>query len=100
LVQIAWLVVDVEVGLTVIINVVLVAHCPAAGVNVYVVVVVLFNTGDHAPLMPFIDVVGNGASVPPEQTGATALNAGVSISFITTGVVAVTPGQPPLAATV
>ena len=41
------------------------------------VVAVLFNAGDQAPFMPFVEVVGNGASVAREQMGATALNVGV-----------------------
>ena len=38
---------------------------------------VLSNAGDHEPVMPLFDVVGSGASVAPEQIGATALNVGV-----------------------
>jgi hypothetical protein len=62
---------------TVIVNVVVVAHSPADGVNVYVVVVVLFKAGDHEPVIPLLDVVGSGASVVPEHIGATAVNVGV-----------------------
>ena len=51
---------------TPIVIVVVAAHCPASGVNVYVVVAVLFKDGVHVPVMPFIDVVGRGASVVPE----------------------------------
>ena len=51
------------------------------GVNVYVVVVVLFNAGDHTPVIPFVDVVGNGDNMPPEQIGATALKVGVTLGF-------------------
>jgi hypothetical protein len=36
--------------LTVTVIVAVVAHCPAAGVNVYVVVAVLFIAGDHDPV--------------------------------------------------
>jgi hypothetical protein len=36
----------------------------------------LFSAGDHVPVIPLFDVVGNGASVAPEQIGATALNVG------------------------
>jgi hypothetical protein len=60
------------------VNVVVVAHCPAVGVNVYVVVIVLFNAGSHVPLIPLRDVVGNGANMVPEQIGATGLNVGVT----------------------
>ena len=47
---------------TVIVIVVELAHCPADGVNVYVVVVVvvLFKAGDQEPLILLLDVVGNG----------------------------------------
>ena len=40
-------------------------------------VVVLSKAGDHEPVMPLVEVVGNGASVAPEQIGATAVNVGV-----------------------
>ena len=53
------------------------AHNPAVGVKVYVVVAVLFKTGDQVPLMPLLEVVGNADKVPPEQIGATAVNVGV-----------------------
>ena len=69
--------VGVIFGLTVMVNVVVVAHCPAVGVNVYVVVAVLFNAGAQVPVMPLVDVVGNGDSTAPEQMGATAVNVGV-----------------------
>ena len=49
-------------------------------------VVVLFKAGDHEPLIPLIDVVGNGTSVAPEQIAATVLNVGV-ISWFTVTVV-------------
>ena len=67
--------------LTVIVNVAVVAHCPGSGVNVYVVVAVLSNAGDHVPVMPLVEVVGSGASVPPEQIGATAVNVGVTFGL-------------------
>ena len=67
----------VTVGLTVMASVVVVAHCPAAGVKVYVVVTVLFSAGDHVPVMLFKDVVGNGDNSPPEHIGATAAKVGV-----------------------
>ena len=40
-------------------------------------VAVLFSAGAHVPVMPLLEVVGNGFNVPPEQIGATALNVGV-----------------------
>ena len=38
---------------------------------------VLSKAGAHEPVIPLLDVVGNGASVAPEQIGATAVNVGV-----------------------
>ena len=73
--------VGVMFGLTVIVKVVVVAHCPAVGVNVYVVVAVLFSAGAQVPVIPLVDVVGNGANTAPEQMGATALNVGVMFGF-------------------
>ena len=47
-----------------------VAHRPAVGVKVYVVVVVLFTAGDHVPVILFVEVVGK-ENEPPEQIAAT-----------------------------
>ena len=69
--------VGVTFGLTVIVSVVVVAHCPAVGVNVYVVVAILSRAGAQVPVMPLVDVVGNAVSVAPEHIGATAVNVGV-----------------------
>jgi len=38
---------------------------------------VLFSAGAQVPVIPLVDVVGNGDSTAPEQMGATALNVGV-----------------------
>ena len=73
--------VGVIFGLTVMVRVVVVAHCPAAGVNVYVVVAVLFSAGAQVPVMPLLDVVGKGFNVPPAQMGATAVKVGVMFEF-------------------
>jgi hypothetical protein len=56
-------------GFTVTLIVVDVAHAPAAGVNVYVVVVVLFTAGDQVPLIAFNEAVGS-VNDPPLQIGA------------------------------
>ena len=72
----SWLKVGVTFWFTVIVNVAEVAHCPAVGVNVYVVVEVLFKAGDHVPLIPLVEVVGRGFNTSPEQIGATGLNVG------------------------
>ena len=69
--------VGVTSGLTVIVKAVVVAHCPAVGVNVYVVVVVLSRAGAHVPFIPLVDVVGKAAKGSPEQIAATAANVGV-----------------------
>ena len=70
----------VKVGImpefTLIVNVVVFAHCPAVGVNVYRVVVVLFSAGDQAPFIALFDVAGNGVIISPEQIAGTAVNAG------------------------
>ena len=58
-------------GLTVIVIVAVVAHNPTVGVNVYVVVAVLFNAGDQVPVIPLVDVAGNAVNVAPEHIGAT-----------------------------
>ena len=47
------------------------------------VVVVLSSAGDQVPVIPLFDVVGNAASVAPEQIGATAVNVGVICVVIT-----------------
>ena len=73
--------VGVMFGFTVMVKVVVVAHCPAVGVKVYVVVAVLFNTGAQVPAIPLLDVVGSAVSVAPVQIGATAVNVGIMFGF-------------------
>ena len=82
-VQIGFITANVGVilELTVIVNVAIVAHCPAVGVKVYVVVAVLFSAGDQVPVIPFVEVVGNAANVPPEQIGFTVANVGVILEL-------------------
>ena len=46
-------------------------------------VVVLSNAGAQVPVIPLVDVVGNGANIAPEQIGATAVNVGVMFGFTT-----------------
>jgi hypothetical protein len=68
-----------------------VAHVGAAvdeGVNVYVVVAVLFRAGDQEPAILLLEVVGNALSVPPEQIAATCVNVGVVNGFTITVVAA------------
>ena len=76
--------VGVIFGITVIVNVVVVAHCPAVGVNVYVVVAVLFKAGAQVPVMPLLEVVGSADTVAPEQIGATVVNVGVMFGVTVT----------------
>jgi len=73
--------VALNIGLTVIVSVAVVAHCPAVGVNVYVVVAVLSNAGDQVPVIPLLDVVGNGANTAPEQIAATGVKVGVTFAL-------------------
>ena len=71
----------VTFGLTVIVNVVVVAHCPIVGVNVYVVVAVLFKAGDQVPVIKLFEVVGNANKVSPEQIAGTGVNVGKIFGF-------------------
>jgi hypothetical protein len=60
--------VGVSIGFTVTVNVCVVAHTPAVGVNVYVPLAVLLTVaGFHVPVTPLSDVVGNAGTVPPLQ---------------------------------
>jgi hypothetical protein len=86
--------VGVTVGLTVIVTVAVVAHCPASGVKVYVVVVVLSNAGDQVPVIPLLDVVGNADKLAPEQIGALAVNVGVIFGLTVIVNVAVVAHRP------
>ena len=63
--------------LTVTVIVAVEAHCPAAGVKVYVVVAVLFIAGDHVPVILLVDVVGS-VNEPPLQIAATCVKVGVT----------------------
>ena len=73
----------VKVGVTgwftVMIIVVVVAHCPAFGVNVYVPEFILSTVaGDHVPGMPLVDVPGSVGAVVPAQNGGICVNVGVT----------------------
>jgi hypothetical protein len=41
----------------------------------------LSRAGAQVPVIPLLEVVGNGTSVAPEQIGATAVNVGVTLVF-------------------
>ena len=43
------------------------------------VVAVLSKAGDQVPVMPLLEVVGNGARTAPEHIDATGLNVGVTL---------------------
>jgi hypothetical protein len=78
----------------VIVNVVVSEHCPASGVNVYVVVAVLSNAGDHVPVTPSVEVVGNAANESPEQIGATVAKVGITTGLTVIVIVLVTAHCP------
>jgi len=74
--------VGVMFGLTVTEKVVVVAHCPAVGVNVYVPEFWLSTTaGFHVPLIPFVDVPGNVGTVPPAQMDKDVPKLNVGVMF-------------------
>jgi hypothetical protein len=57
---------------------------------------VLSNAGDQVPVIPLLEVVGNGASVDPEHIGATVVSVGVVLLFtviVSVVVVAHCPGS-------
>jgi hypothetical protein len=63
--------------LTTTVVVAVVAHCPALGVNVYVVVAVLFIAGDQVPVIDGTLVEDPGRlNAVPLQMGAIGLNVG------------------------
>jgi hypothetical protein len=45
------------------------------------VVAVLSNAGDHVPVIPLLDVVGNALNGSPEHIAATCVNVGVTIGL-------------------
>lgn len=77
--------VGVTIELTVTVSIVVVAHWPAVGVKVYVVVAVLLTTaGVQVPVIPLVDVVGNIGATVPEQIAGTGSNVGVTIELTVT----------------
>ena len=52
------------------------AHSPALGVKVYVVVSVLLIAGLQVPLIPLLLVSGNALKAAPEHIGATCMKVG------------------------
>jgi hypothetical protein len=88
--------VGVVFELTLIVIVAVEAHCPAVGVNVYVVVAALFKAGDHVPVMPLFDVVRSALKDAPEQIAGTCVNVGVVKALTVIVPVALTDPQPPV----
>ena len=74
--------VGVIAGLTVIVKVVELAHCPAVGKKVYSVVCKLFNAGDQVPEIPLVEIVGKADNVCPLQIGLTEVKVGVIAGFM------------------
>ena len=72
------------------------AQTPVVGVNVYVVVAVLFNAGDHTPVIPSFDGVCKAVIVAPAQYELTVVNVGVTLGVITIVIVCVTAQIPVL----
>jgi hypothetical protein len=83
--------VGVIVGFTVTESVVVFAHCPADGVNVYDPVAELLTNAFQDPVMEgvFVELVGKTGAVVPEQIAATGANVGVTVGFTVTESVAV-----------
>ena len=79
--------VGVTLGFTVIVKVVVVAHCPGVGIKVYKVVAVLFKAGDQVPTIPLLEVVGKGDKEAPEQIAATGVKVGIRTGSILIDVV-------------
>jgi hypothetical protein len=50
-------------------------------VNVYVVVVVLSNAGDHVPVIPLLDAVRSALNGAPEQIASTCVNVGLTVGI-------------------
>ena len=44
-------------------------------------VVVLSSAGDQVPVIPLLEVVGNGVKVAPAQIGPTAVNVGITFGL-------------------
>jgi hypothetical protein len=74
--------VGVTLGLTVTLKLVVVAHCPADGVNVYTADAVLLTVaGLHVPVIPLEEVVVNAGTDPPSQMVNEVPKANVGVIF-------------------
>ena len=73
--------VGVTCGSMIMVSVAFVAHCPAAGVKMYVVgpaVAVLMVAGLHVPVTPLLEVVANAGAAEFWHSGPMGVNAGVT----------------------
>jgi hypothetical protein len=96
-VEVPKLNVGVIFGLTVTVNVVDVAHCPAVGVNVYTPEVALFTEeGLQLPEIPLVEEVGRVGTDPPAQIDKLVpkLNTGVVFGITVTVIVVGKPHCP------
>ena len=83
-------------GLTLMVNRAIVAQKPVVGVKIYSVVVVLSKGRFQVPVIPLVDINGNGVNVFPEQMGVTALKVGTIFEFTVTVLVTSVSEQPPV----
>ena len=60
------------------------------------VVALLFKAGDHVPVIPLFDVVGNGNKVPPAQMAGTCVKLGCVFGFTKMVIVPSEAHCPPL----
>lgn len=84
-------------GFTVTVNVVVVAHNPAVGVNVYTPDVALLTiAGFHVPVIPLSEVAGRAGTVPFAQivNDVPKLNVGVTFALTVTVNVVVVAHNP------
>ena len=58
------------------------------------VVAKLFKAGAHVPVIPFVDVVGNGLNAAPEQIEGTVVNSGITFGLTVMIIVAGTAHIP------
>jgi hypothetical protein len=62
--------------------VVVLAHCPASGVKIYVPLLALSTiAGDHEPVMELLEEVGKVGTVPPEQILKVVPKENVGVTF-------------------
>ena len=55
----------------------------------------LFNAGDHIPLIPLLDVVGNADKLPPKHIAGTAVKVGITFGLIVIVNIVAGPVQEP-----